>query len=140
MGGRLAGWRSGCLEALRFSLRSRGRRARLLRQGAGRCTRLLASQPGCRSPCCLCTALPQDLGATAARSARPLPTAPTDSIIAAARTALAPPPLPQDLGATSIVQAWQRLDAGEQRLECRTGAAQAEGGVHDLHSYDKRSW
>lgn len=46
----------------------------------------------------------------------------------------------QDLGATSIVQAWQRLDAGEQRLECRTGAAQAEGGVHDLHTFDKRSW
>ncbi|PRW33277.1 IMP dehydrogenase [Chlorella sorokiniana] len=46
----------------------------------------------------------------------------------------------QDLGATSIVQAWQRLDGGEQRLECRTGAAQAEGGVHDLHTFDKRSW
>lgn len=40
----------------------------------------------------------------------------------------------------SIVQAWQRLDTGEQRLEARTGAAQAEGGVHDLHSYEKVSW
>ena len=46
----------------------------------------------------------------------------------------------QDLGATSISEAWRRLDSGEQRLECRTGAAQAEGGVHDMHSFDKRSW
>ncbi|KAL4439899.1 hypothetical protein ABPG75_002900 [Micractinium tetrahymenae] len=46
----------------------------------------------------------------------------------------------QDLGATSIHEAWRRLDSGEQRLECRTGAAQAEGGVHDMHTFDKRSW
>ena len=50
------------------------------------------------------------------------------------------PPILQDLGATSIAGAWQRLDNGEQRLESRTGAAQAEGGVHDLHTFDKRSW
>ena len=47
---------------------------------------------------------------------------------------------PQDLGAKSIVDAWRRLDSGAQRLESRTGAAQAEGGVHDMHSFDKRSW
>ncbi|PSC67457.1 inosine-5 -monophosphate dehydrogenase 2-like [Micractinium conductrix] len=46
----------------------------------------------------------------------------------------------QDLGATSIARSWQRLDSGEQRLERLTGAAQAEGGVHDLHTFDKRSW
>jgi IMP dehydrogenase len=46
----------------------------------------------------------------------------------------------QDLGAKSLQEAWRRLDAGEQRLECRTGAAQAEGGIHDMHSYEKRSW
>jgi IMP dehydrogenase len=48
--------------------------------------------------------------------------------------------VPQDLGAKSIAEAWRRLDGGEQRLECRTGAAQAEGGIHDMHSYEKRSW
>ncbi|KAI3431760.1 hypothetical protein D9Q98_004802 [Chlorella vulgaris] len=46
----------------------------------------------------------------------------------------------QDLGAKSIADAWQRLDSGEQRLESRTGAAQAEGGIHDMHSYEKKSW
>ncbi|KAL4854420.1 Inosine-5'-monophosphate dehydrogenase [Chlorella vulgaris] len=45
-----------------------------------------------------------------------------------------------DLGAKSIADAWQRLDSGEQRLESRTGAAQAEGGIHDMHSYEKKSW
>lgn len=46
----------------------------------------------------------------------------------------------QDLGAKSIPEAHALLRSGEMRLECRTGAAQAEGGVHDLHSYEKRSW
>lgn len=46
----------------------------------------------------------------------------------------------QDLGAKSLAEAWQRLDRGEQRLECRTGAAQAEGGIHDMHSFEKKSW
>jgi IMP dehydrogenase len=50
------------------------------------------------------------------------------------------PSAPQDLGAKSIADAWQRLDSGEQRLESRTGAAQAEGGIHDMHSYEKKSW
>ncbi|EFN52824.1 hypothetical protein CHLNCDRAFT_138255 [Chlorella variabilis] len=45
-----------------------------------------------------------------------------------------------DLGAKSLAEAWQRLDRGEQRLECRTGAAQAEGGIHDMHSFEKKSW
>ena len=46
----------------------------------------------------------------------------------------------QDLGAKSLADAWRRLDAGEQRLEGRTGAAQAEGGIHDMHTFDKKSW
>ena len=46
----------------------------------------------------------------------------------------------QDLGAKSVAEAHHALYNGSQRLEGRTGAAQAEGGVHDMHSYDKRSW
>lgn len=46
----------------------------------------------------------------------------------------------QDLGAVSQAQAWRRLYTGEQRLEARTGAAQAEGGVHDLESFTKTLW
>lgn len=46
----------------------------------------------------------------------------------------------QDLGAKSIGEAHAALLTGKQRLEARTGAAQAEGGVHDMHSYEKRAW
>lgn len=46
----------------------------------------------------------------------------------------------QDLGAKSLAEAQAALYSGRQRLEVRTGAAQAEGGVHDMHSYEKRSW
>jgi IMP dehydrogenase len=40
----------------------------------------------------------------------------------------------------SIAAAHDALYSGAQRLEARTGAAQAEGGVHDLHAYEKRAW
>lgn len=46
----------------------------------------------------------------------------------------------QDLGAKSLAAAHAALDSGSQRVEARTGAAQAEGGIHDMHSYTKRAW
>jgi len=46
----------------------------------------------------------------------------------------------QDLGAKSLCDAHKALHNGAQRLEARTGAAQHEGGVHDMHSYEKKSW
>lgn len=44
----------------------------------------------------------------------------------------------QDLGMPSVKAAHDGLNAGVIRLEVRTGAAQREGGVHDLVSYEKR--
>lgn len=46
----------------------------------------------------------------------------------------------QDLGAKSIPEAHAALYGGAQRLETRTGAAQHEGGVHDMHSFEKKLW
>lgn len=46
----------------------------------------------------------------------------------------------QDLGVKSIKDAHDALTKGNIRLEVRTGAAQAEGGVHHLVSYEKRSF
>ena len=44
----------------------------------------------------------------------------------------------QDLGAVSRVELNRMREAGELRFELRTSAAQREGGVHDLHSYERR--
>ena len=49
-------------------------------------------------------------------------------------------PWAQDLGARSVAAAHQMLARGDIWLESRTGAAQAEGGVHDMHSFDKVRW
>jgi IMP dehydrogenase len=46
----------------------------------------------------------------------------------------------QDLGARSVRAAHAALASGEQRLEARSGAAQKEGGVHDMHSYERKAW
>ena len=46
----------------------------------------------------------------------------------------------QDLGARSLPHLKQLRDSGMMRLECRSGAAQKEGGVHDMHSYEKKLW
>lgn len=46
----------------------------------------------------------------------------------------------QDLGAKDLASAHNLLKTGQMRLECRTGAAQAEGGIHDMHSFDKVRW
>lgn len=46
----------------------------------------------------------------------------------------------QDMGAASLDQAHQMMAGGQIFLETRTGAAQAEGGIHDMHSFDKVRW
>jgi IMP dehydrogenase len=46
----------------------------------------------------------------------------------------------QDLGAKSLVIAHNLLSSGLMTLEVRTGAAQREGGIHDMHSYTKELW
>ncbi|KAG7652453.1 IMP dehydrogenase/GMP reductase [Arabidopsis thaliana x Arabidopsis arenosa] len=46
----------------------------------------------------------------------------------------------QDLGASSLQSAHGLLRSNILRLEARTGAAQVEGGVHGLVSYEKKSF
>ncbi|KAB1216860.1 Inosine-5'-monophosphate dehydrogenase [Morella rubra] len=46
----------------------------------------------------------------------------------------------QDLGASSLQSAHDLLRKGVLRLEVRTGAAQVEGGVHGLVSYEKKAF
>ncbi|KAK4253556.1 hypothetical protein QN277_010213 [Acacia crassicarpa] len=46
----------------------------------------------------------------------------------------------QDLGASSLQSAHDLLRSKVLRLEVRTGAAQVEGGVHGLVSYEKKSF
>ncbi|PPE01018.1 hypothetical protein GOBAR_DD01981 [Gossypium barbadense] len=46
----------------------------------------------------------------------------------------------QDLGASSRPSAHELLRSGTLTLEVRTSAAQAEGGVHGLVSYEKKSF
>jgi len=46
----------------------------------------------------------------------------------------------QDAGSQNIGEAHEALHSGAQRLEVRTGAAQVEGGVHDMHTYTKKAW
>ncbi len=43
----------------------------------------------------------------------------------------------QDIGAVSLKDLHERLYAGQLAFELRTHAAQVEGGVHNLHSYEK---
>lgn len=44
----------------------------------------------------------------------------------------------QDIGCLSIEILRKDVDAGEVRFEFRTASAQLEGGVHNLHTYEKR--
>jgi IMP dehydrogenase len=44
----------------------------------------------------------------------------------------------QDAGVNSLTDAWEKLYSGKVRFEIRSPAAQKEGGVHGLHSYEKR--
>ena len=46
----------------------------------------------------------------------------------------------QDLGADSLTKAHQILASGTMTMQARTGAAQREGGIHDMHSYTKVPW
>ncbi len=46
----------------------------------------------------------------------------------------------QDLGARSIPAAHAALAGGVMRVEARSTAAQAEGGIHDMHSFNKVRW
>ncbi|KAG5529446.1 hypothetical protein RHGRI_029989 [Rhododendron griersonianum] len=46
----------------------------------------------------------------------------------------------QDLGASSLQSAHELLRSSVLRLEVRSGAAQVEGGVHGLVSYEKKSF
>ncbi|KAH3683421.1 hypothetical protein WICPIJ_005640 [Wickerhamomyces pijperi] len=44
----------------------------------------------------------------------------------------------QDIGVKSVKELTEQSTAGEVRYEFRTASAQLEGGVHNLHSYEKR--
>lgn len=44
----------------------------------------------------------------------------------------------QDLGTISLNELHERLYNGQLRIELRSPAAQREGGVHNLYSYEKR--
>lgn len=44
----------------------------------------------------------------------------------------------QDLGARSVVELNEMREAGALRFEIRSPAAQREGGIHGLHTYEKR--
>lgn len=46
----------------------------------------------------------------------------------------------QDLGVQDVPSARKGLYGGTMRMECRTGAAQHEGGVHDLLTFEKKPW
>lgn len=44
----------------------------------------------------------------------------------------------QDIGVKSITELREGVSNGQVRFELRTASAQAEGGVHGLHSFDKK--
>lgn len=46
----------------------------------------------------------------------------------------------QDVGARDVAQARSLLYSGEMRMEGRTQAAQNEGGVHDMLTFEKKPW
>ncbi|CAG9465956.1 unnamed protein product [Pedinophyceae sp. YPF-701] len=46
----------------------------------------------------------------------------------------------QDMGVRSIAEAREGLYTGTLKMETRSGAAIVEGGVHDMHAFEKKRW
>lgn len=46
----------------------------------------------------------------------------------------------QDMGHRSLTEVWKAVYDGGLRFELRTPSAQTEGGVHDLHSYQRKDF
>lgn len=46
----------------------------------------------------------------------------------------------QDMGVRSVPGAHAALKQGAVMLEARSSAAQAEGNIHDMHSFKKVRW
>ena len=46
----------------------------------------------------------------------------------------------QDMGVRSVQSAHAALKQGAVRVEARSSAAQAEGNIHDMHSFKKVQW
>jgi IMP dehydrogenase len=46
----------------------------------------------------------------------------------------------QDMGCKGLAALWTALYDGTLRFELRTPSAQSEGGVHDLHSYQRKDF
>lgn len=46
----------------------------------------------------------------------------------------------QDMGVRSVQDAHSALKQGSMRLEARSSAAQAEGNIHDMHSFKRVRW
>ncbi|AWU73837.1 uncharacterized protein C5L36_0A04350 [Pichia kudriavzevii] len=44
----------------------------------------------------------------------------------------------QDIGVRSVKELTEKVNSGDVRFELRTPSAQFEGGVHNLHSYEKK--
>jgi len=44
----------------------------------------------------------------------------------------------QDIGAPSVEELSKQLHSGQLRFELRSAAAQREGGVHGLHSFERK--
>jgi len=44
----------------------------------------------------------------------------------------------QDIGVASVNELWKKLYGGQLRFELRSAAAQREGGVHGLHSFERK--
>merc|ERR1712048_640920 len=44
----------------------------------------------------------------------------------------------QDIGAKSVGQLYEQMQTGHLRFELRSAAAQREGGVHGLHSFEQK--
>ena len=62
---------------------------------------------------------------------------PTDGGTPFPRVATHREPRLQDMGYKTLTELWRALYSGELRFELRMPGAQVEGGVHDLHSYQR---